>query len=337
MRNKEANTLFSICMPTYNRVETLRETLPDLIDKIQNNRIKIFISDNNSTDGTEDYIGELKKIYPHIVYIKSSINKGADRNMRDVLNLSDTKYRFLLSDHYILCDHFSVDKILNYLDSSIEYDALVLHYKNSTTFKDIDFLYTNINNFLEEFGWYIGMAATTIYHEKMVKNLNFDKYFDTNFVQSLTLLDYISNRNFKIQFIADDIVWNSKGGVKGSHSWHHQVLEIFTKNWVNGIMSLPNEYSLQSKRHCIKNHAAITKFYSFKNLVLFRYTEGFTLTKIIKHVKYFYYCADLKTIFFALLLSIIPIRYIKNYFRNEYEYIQRVLGNIDMYKKDLGE
>ena len=43
--------------------------------------------------------------------------------------------------------------------------------------------------FLEELGWYIGMAATTIYNEKMLKKLSFEKYYITSFVHALTVFN----------------------------------------------------------------------------------------------------------------------------------------------------
>lgn len=330
---QEANQLFSICMPTYNRADTLKESLPDLIAKVKNQKIKIFIHDNNSTDDTEKYIAELKREYPYIVYQKSDIHREADKNMKRALEISDTMYRLLLGDHYILFDKSSVDTILDYLSRDQEFDAIVLHYKNRPMFREENFVYSDKNLFLEDLGWYIGMAATTIYHQKAVENMQFEKYYDTSFAQSLTLLDYMANKNFKIQYIAQDLVWNTKNGVKGERSWHIDALKIFAKNWYKGIMSLPDNYSNESKFTCIKNHAKMAKgFFSFKSLILYRYAGGISFWKVLKYSKYLYFSADFKTVLLGLYVSLIPVFSIKYFFKEEWEYIQRVLGGMDKYQ-----
>lgn len=51
--------LLSICIPTYNRLFKLRDTIDRLL-QCQDPRFNIIISDNNSTDGTKDYLLSLK-------------------------------------------------------------------------------------------------------------------------------------------------------------------------------------------------------------------------------------------------------------------------------------
>jgi len=326
------NKLFSICIPTYNRFETFKEMITDLIPKIKKHNIKIYVHDAAPSKKMEKFINSLN--YPYIFYFKSDAVRDADQNMKRALELSDTKYRLLLGDHYILYDENSIDEILKFLNSGIDFDALILHYKNRAVFKNEDFLYTDKEMFLEEFGWYIGMAATTIYSEKMVKNLEFEKYFNTNFAQSLVVLDYISNRDFKIQYIHKETVWNLKNGIKGEKGWQDEVLEIFAKRWYEGVMKLPN-FKKEAKIKCIKNHDKMTNFYSFKNIVLFRFTGGITLDKIIKYYKYLKYTTTQKRIFVMIALSFIPVWSIKYLFKDEYEYIKRVLGGMNKYKKIL--
>lgn len=331
------NESLSICIPTYNRVETLKITLPDLIEKIQEFKIKIFISDNNSTDETKNYVQYMAKVYPYITYHKNDLNYGADKNMEQALKLSDTKYSLLLSDHYILYDNSSIKKILDFINLSEEVDCIILHYKNRTMFRNYNYLYTERNLFLEELGWYIGMAATTVYNKKMIQELDNNKYIGTNFNQSLMVLDYISKKdNLKIQYIAEDTIWNMKGGIKGSSSWHDSVLEIFTKKWFKGIMSLSDNYSFQAKTNCIKNHLKMTPgFYSLKSIILYRYANGITFIKIFKYLKYFLFCSNFKTVFLSLILSLIPNKFLRILFKEQFEYTRNILKDIDKYKSDL--
>jgi len=328
------NKLFSICIPTYNRFETFKEMITDLIPKIRKYNIKIYIHDALPTSQMENFINSIKITYPYIIYFKSDQVRDADQNMKRALELSDTKYRLLLGDHYILYDENSIDEIYKYLTKDEEFDALVLHYKNRKIMKKGDYLYTDKEEFLEEFGWYIGMAASTIYSERMINKLNFEKYYNTNFAQSLVVLDYISNRKFKIQYIDAETVWNLKNGVKGERAWQDEVLKIFAQRWVNGIFMLPC-FSKASKLKCIRNHDRMTNFYSFKNIVLFRFTGGIDIFKVFKYYKYLKYTTTNYKIFQMFLISLVPINSIKYLFKEEYEYIKRVLGGMDKYKMIL--
>ena len=326
------NDVFSICIPTYNRVETLKETLPDLISKVKKHNIAIFISDNGSYDGTEQFILELIKDYKYIVYFKFD-NIDADKNIIRALKLSNTKYSLLLGDHYILYDNNSIDIILSYIQQGKEFDAYVLHYKNRRMFHNNDYLYTDPNLFLEEMAWYIGMVATVIYSEKLIENCDFEKYYNTRFPQPLSILNYISQNQFQIQYIAEETIWNKKGGIKGSKSWHSDALEVFTKEWYEVIMTLPNIFTKESKERCIKNHSAYTiGFFSFNSMMLYHYAGGLSIFDIVKYFRYFYFICGFKTVLQGVFISVIPKSLIKYCFKDSYSYIKRILGEIDDYK-----
>ena len=326
------NSLFSICMPTSQRVETLKESLPVIINEVRAHNIKIYVFDNNSTDGTDAYIRSLQEDYPLIFYKKSKVFREADWNIQSVLKMSNTKYKLLLGDHYVLLEG-AAQKILHHLDSDEDYDALVLHFKGRSLFRHEDFIYEEPNTFLKELGWYIGLAATTIYHYKMVEGMDFEKYHDTNFTQSLAALDYLSKKKFKVKYIDEELVTYSKSGVKGGGSWHDQALRIFAKNWYKGIMSLPDVYSHEAKLETIKNHAKMAKgFFSFKTLLLYRFAGGFSTWNVIQYSYYFYQVSDFKTLIKGFIVSLIPIFLIPYLFKKQCLYIKRVLGHIDRYK-----
>src|SRR5574344_1220664 len=71
----------SLCLPTYNRAQCLKEQLNRLLTIAPNDlkRIEIIVSDNCSTDDTQlvvdDYRDKLQ-----FTYIRNDQNLGADRN-----------------------------------------------------------------------------------------------------------------------------------------------------------------------------------------------------------------------------------------------------------------
>lgn len=85
----------SFCIPTFNRINTLRLTI-DSVLKIENIEYEICISDNNSNDGTKEYLQALsnKNIKIHC----QNFNVGIDNNMVKVMKMGVGRFIFLLGD-----------------------------------------------------------------------------------------------------------------------------------------------------------------------------------------------------------------------------------------------
>lgn len=73
----------SICIPTFNRDKLLAETIESVIDQIDeynSSKVEICVSDNDSTDETDQVISEIKKrTQARIVYVKNDRNIGFDQ------------------------------------------------------------------------------------------------------------------------------------------------------------------------------------------------------------------------------------------------------------------
>lgn len=125
--NKSPSTLLSICIPTFNRAETLKLLLENIsrecaydIDKIE-----IVISDNASTDHTADVVNE----YSHlpIRYRKNKTNIGGAGNILSVAaELATGEFVWIVGDDDLILP----DGIKNVLDSIIKNPAIDYHYIN---------------------------------------------------------------------------------------------------------------------------------------------------------------------------------------------------------------
>ncbi|WGT40580.1 glycosyltransferase family 2 protein [Lysinibacillus sp. 1 U-2021] len=96
----EESIKLSICIPTYNRAQILKNTLLNVLDCIDDD-IEIVVSDNNSEDNTYSVIKDLKD--PRIKYFKNQENIGAVRNIVRVLERAKGKFSLLISDEDIIC------------------------------------------------------------------------------------------------------------------------------------------------------------------------------------------------------------------------------------------
>lgn len=91
----------SFCIPTYNRADFLGETLDSIISQ-SDDSIEIVVSDNASTDGTEEVVRKAKLRFKNIIYYRWPQNMGADLNYLKTVELATGEFCwFLGSDDLI--------------------------------------------------------------------------------------------------------------------------------------------------------------------------------------------------------------------------------------------
>lgn len=93
-----ANPLVSLCVPTYNRVEALRQGLPSIVGQAYS-PLEILISDNGSTDGTEAFCREAAARDPRIRYLRQPRNLGLYANHNALLEASRGEWISFCHDH----------------------------------------------------------------------------------------------------------------------------------------------------------------------------------------------------------------------------------------------
>jgi glycosyltransferase involved in cell wall biosynthesis len=98
----------SICIPTYNRADYLRELLENLLrcleyDDNAAGKIKIYVSDNNSVDETKSVCDYYAQLMP-LSYGKNDRNIGGDRNILKCSATGDGIYRWVIGDDELLYD-----------------------------------------------------------------------------------------------------------------------------------------------------------------------------------------------------------------------------------------
>ncbi len=60
----------SVVIPTYNRIDTLRHVVPSLLEqRLEPQSYELLICDSNSTDGTAEYLAQVREQYPNVHYL----------------------------------------------------------------------------------------------------------------------------------------------------------------------------------------------------------------------------------------------------------------------------
>ena len=91
--------LLSICIPTYNRAEYLKNSIESIIcqDEFKNKQVEIVIADNASTDNTESVARPYAQRYENIFYYRNEKNINND-NFPFVLSKGNGILRRLCND-----------------------------------------------------------------------------------------------------------------------------------------------------------------------------------------------------------------------------------------------
>jgi len=104
----------SICIPTLNRLNFLKENLDNLLPQIQGKSVEICVSNNCSDDATADYLNKVKGIK----IINHPKRLTLDKSMQAVAEMACGEYVFLLGDDDCLMPN-AIEKILAKLNCSM--------------------------------------------------------------------------------------------------------------------------------------------------------------------------------------------------------------------------
>lgn len=123
--------LLSICVPTFNRADKFEISLLAILKQVgrYEDKIEVIVSDNASTDNTQDLLSRFKKEYPFLKFYRNLENMGFNLN---IFKLSDEyasgKYFWLLGDDDVI-DSNAVDVVINILANRESISFLGLNFR----------------------------------------------------------------------------------------------------------------------------------------------------------------------------------------------------------------
>ena len=95
------NLILSICIPTYNRADYLRDALESIRCQLTpelSRVVEVVVADNASTDHTEQVVTEYLSKIENLVYVKNPSNVGFDGNVNIVVRAASGLYCWYLGD-----------------------------------------------------------------------------------------------------------------------------------------------------------------------------------------------------------------------------------------------
>lgn len=199
------NKRIAVCILTYNRLEFLQRTLNSALDSSCKD-FHIYVFNDNSTDGTSEYLKELDKQKDYITVINNEENLGQFRNANSVLDSIESEFiMFLHDDDKIGNKHLK--NCLELIDRDediavvgtgwqmIDAEGKIIQinkyngFKHQIILSDSDFIYQHIRGL--QFPW----SGTLIRADKIGK----------------TKFDYYYNHSADIPFLLNIIKGNKTG------------------------------------------------------------------------------------------------------------------------------
>jgi GT2 family glycosyltransferase len=99
---------------TYNNMSTIDATLKTLFEFSKDIDFKLYVVDNNSTDGTVEHI---KTNYPQVEMIALDKNIGFGAGHNEAIKVIDSDYHAVINPDIILIEN-SIKKMVEYLESN---------------------------------------------------------------------------------------------------------------------------------------------------------------------------------------------------------------------------
>lgn len=123
----------SICIPTYNRIESLKKQIKYFIPFIDHHPddVELIISDNHSQDGTFDYLNVVMSSYKNLKVNTNEKNIGLIGNLHIVIGMATGEYVWIVGDDDNLYGGVA-EKVLNIIENNKELKHIFLNYLTIT-------------------------------------------------------------------------------------------------------------------------------------------------------------------------------------------------------------
>ena len=249
--------LFTIAIPTYNRAKYLQECLLHITNQlnIQNQEIDIIVSDNCSTDNTQEVVEKFIQLGYTINYIKNEINKGADFNIAQCYQLAKTQFVLALGDD----DYFlknSIKTILEIIQNNKKCGVIHIHGLTNNKDKNLFTEYTNAINFIEKINYWITFISGNIINKKYCKSNDFSKFQGSSLNQIYVI--------FICLFNAPNNIYINKRMLDGGNDkseCSYDLFEVFGVNFNTILLEIECSFNLSWL--CKKmNKPLLNTFYS---------------------------------------------------------------------------
>lgn len=186
----------SVCIPTFNHAGYLYLTLKSLVEQdiFKNSEdIEIVISDDKSTDFTQEIVRIFSEQFPNKIFYYKNEERLGKNNVKKVLSYARGEVLKFHNDNLIFAND-SLAKIVSEINANKE-ERPILFFANGKAFYGENFLCKNLNQFVEHASYLsLYQSAFSIWREDVENFLNAYEDCDLDFVLTNQLFKSVMNR-----------------------------------------------------------------------------------------------------------------------------------------------
>jgi acetyltransferase-like isoleucine patch superfamily enzyme len=242
--------LLSICIPTKNRAKILFQSLESLVAQpifMNTDKIEIVISDNASTDNTQEIVEYFIKRYPNKIKFFKNIIDCEDQNFEIVLSHGSGELLKLANDSLNWLPG-SLDMMVRVIEETIDLKPPVFFLNQSRILDKSIKTFKGVEQLLGLCSYYITwIGGFSIWRSNLKLIKNFSINYESKLIQTDILLNIVNESNIGVVSnfkFANIISVGRKGG--------YNIAQVFGGNYLR---------ILSKYKHCIseKNFSEIKK------------------------------------------------------------------------------
>jgi hypothetical protein len=263
----------SISIPSYERHEAIERNILVNLDCFLNEKIKIYIFDDSSSDKLKRKVDELIKVYPYIEYIKNKKTLGHDKNFFQAIRTPKSEFIWVIGDSTII-NPLRFKEILKVIQKNNP--NLICLNKDSRIKNHESGLKKDPNFILENFGWHLTYTGATIYKKQCFDHSFFNEAdLPRNFPQIYIIFNVISiYKDSGIYWLNNNCISAFR---KSQSYWIKDSINVFIFDWKKAINKLPDTYSEECKHNTELSHSVKTNIFDFKMFIILRSYGSFNI------------------------------------------------------------
>lgn len=248
--------MISICILNWNCLTTLEKTIKLIQDDLKNTIHEIIVYDQNSNDGSVDYLKKIESNNIHIILDNQNSGNSIARNKM----ITKSKYQYiLLLDSDIIPIKNSIPCMINFMQENGEYSYLGYNWRSYTTDEQKVTKYENEIRLSDIANWRDNIALTQygIFRTNILKEFPFPEFYPFNLpgwggeddIVGSTIKEshigiggtimkriYFHNKGSSITYLGNDI-----------HKMSYMIRFIYTKYFINFLNLKEKISSLKTK------------------------------------------------------------------------------------------
>ncbi|MBY0499343.1 MAG: glycosyltransferase family 2 protein [Nitrosomonas sp.] len=270
--------ILSICIPTYNRSKCLGECLSSIFASVvgHESEVEIIISDNASTDDTQNVIRAFHEMHPWIRCHRNEQNIGAERNFYLLATLAQGENIWIFGDDDkmeasaipIVLDNIRAGYGLTICNYSLWDSRFVVQKKKFGLPGKRDQAFVDMNDLMKCFGLHLGYISAVIIKRSLFFKLPPDEYeslVEYGFSFLYAVYTGVVKGACKVSYIVEPLICN-RGGNSGGYDWYKYFVTgsslVFDRSLSNGY----TQSAVLAAKHQVLRDFVIPNFVSMRLL-----------------------------------------------------------------------